>query len=150
MMNRIGLYAAAMLAVLGVAATGAARAEGPDLIAVRQAAFDMNNASWQFIRSVVASKGDVKPLEVPAKAIARWATVIPSMFPPGTEKGGDTKALPEIWSDKAGFEKAAMALNTASLKLADAAKAGDAEAVATDMKAVGESCGGCHRTFRAK
>ena len=144
------VYVAVVLSAVSVVTAGAARADGPDLIAVRQAAFSLNGGDFAFIRSVVGAKGDVKPLEVPAKAIAKWAAVIPTMFPKGTETGDDTKALPEIWSDPAGFQKAAMAMGTAATKLADAAKAGDAEAVAADTKVLGEACGGCHRPYRAK
>jgi cytochrome c556 len=133
-----------------LAGLGTARADGLDPIAVRQAAFSLNNGDFAFIRSVVAAKGDVKPLEVPASAIAKWAAVIPTMFPKGTETGGNTKALPEIWSDQAGFQKIALALGSAATKLATDAKAGDAEAVAADTKALGEQCGACHKAYRAK
>jgi cytochrome c556 len=98
----------------------------------------------------VAAKGDVKPLEVPAKAIGKWATVIPTLFPKGTETGGNTKALPEIWSDPTGFQKIARGLVQASAKLATDAKAGDADLVAADTKALGEQCGACHKACRAK
>jgi cytochrome c556 len=145
MTKRIALCAAIMLVGFG-----AARADGLDPIAVRQAGFSLNNGDWAFIRSVVASKGDVKPLEAPAKAMAKWAGVIPTLFPKGTETGGDTKALPEIWSDPAGFQKIAMAFGEATTKLATDAKAGDADLVAADAKLVGEQCGACHKTYRAK
>jgi cytochrome c556 len=145
MTKRIALCAVIMLAGLGVA-----RADGLDPIAVRQAGFSLQNGDWAFIRSVVAATGDVKPLEVPAKAIAKWAAVIPTVFPKGTETGGDTKALPEIWSDPAGFQKIALALGEAATKLATDAKAGDADVVAADMKLVGEQCGACHKAYRAK
>jgi cytochrome c556 len=137
-------------AVILLAGLGAARADGLDPIAVRQAGFSLNNGDFAFIRSVVAAKGDVKPLEAPAKAIAKWAAVIPTLFPKGTETGGDTKALPEIWSDPAGFQKIAMALGDAATKLAVAAKAGDADEVAADTKLLGEQCGACHKAYRAK
>jgi cytochrome c556 len=145
MTKRIALCAVIMLTGLGVA-----RADGLDPIAVRQAGFSLNNGDFAFIRSVVAAKGDVKPLEVPAKAIAKWAAVIPSLFQKGTETGDDTKALPQIWSDPAGFQKIAVSLGDAATKLAGAAKAGDAEEVAADTKLLGEQCGACHKTYRAK
>lgn len=138
------------LAAMGIATTGPVRAEGLDPIAVRQAGFSMQGGDFAFIRSVVAAKGDVKPLEVPAKAIAKWAAVIPSLFPKGSETGHDTKALPEIWSDQAGFQKIALALGDAATKLAASAKAGDADAVAADTKLLGEQCGACHKAYRAK
>jgi cytochrome c556 len=145
MTKRIALCAAIMLAGLGVA-----RADGLDPIAVRQAGYALQNGDFAFIRSVVAAKGDVKPLEVPAAAIAKWTAVVPTLFPKGTETGGNTKALPEIWSDPAGFQKIALAANAAALKLAAAAKAGDAEEVAADTKLLGEQCGACHKAYRAK
>jgi cytochrome c556 len=145
MKKQISLCAVIMLAGLGTA-----RAENLDVIAVRQAGYDLQGGDFAFIRSVVQAKGDVKPLEAPAKAIAKWAAVIPTLFPKGTETGGDTKALPEIWSDPAGFQKIAAAANEAATKLAVAAKAGDADEVAADTKLLGEQCGACHKAYRAK
>jgi cytochrome c556 len=133
-----------------LAGFGVARADGLDPIALRQAGMALQNGDFAFIRSVVAAKGDVKPLEVPARAIIKWAAVIPSVFPKGTETGGNTKALPEIWSDPAGFQKISLALGDAATKLAAAAKAGDADEVAADTKLMGEQCGACHKAYRAK
>ncbi len=139
-----------LCAVIMLAGLGAARADNLDVIAVRQAGYDLQGGDFAFIRSVVQAKGDVKPLEVPAKAIAKWTAVIPTLFPKGTETGGDTKALPEIWSDPAGFQKIATAATEAATKLAVAAKAGDADEVAADTKLLGEQCGACHKAYRAK
>ena len=150
MTKRISCRAVIVLAALAVVPLAAARADGLDPIAVRQAAFSLNNGDFAYIRSVVKANGDVKPLEQPAKAIALWAAVIPTMFPKGSEHGGNTKALPEIWSDPAGFQKAALRLGDAATKLATDAKAGDAAAVAADTKALGEACGACHKSYRAK
>jgi len=145
MTKRIALCAVMLLAGLGIA-----RADGLDPIAVRQAGYALQNGDFAFIRSVVKAKGNVKPLEGPAKAIAAWTAVIPTLFPKGTEKGGNTRALPAIWSDPAGFQKIALAANEAATKLAVAAKAGNVEEVAADAKLLGEQCGACHKGYRAK
>jgi cytochrome c556 len=150
MITRIALSAVIMLAAAGVAPMGVARADGVDPIAIRQAGMSLQAGDFAYIRSVVAAKGDVKPLEVPAKAIVKWAAVIPTLFAKGTETGHDTKALPEIWSDTAGFQKIALSLGEAASKLAVAAKAGDEAEVAVAAKAMGEQCGACHKTYRAK
>jgi cytochrome c556 len=142
---RLALCAAGLLAGMGVA-----HADGLDPIAVRQTAMALTGGAFMDLRSVVAAKGDVKPLEAPAKAIARWATMIPLVFPAGSDKGGETKALPEIWSDRAGFEKRAREMGEAATKVAVAAKAGDAETVASETKLLGEQCSGCHKAYRAK
>jgi cytochrome c556 len=142
---RLALCAAGLLAGMGIA-----HAEGLDPIAVRQTAMALTGGDFMFLRSVVAAKGDVKPLEAPAKAIARWTTMIPLVFPAGSDKGGETKALPEIWSDRAGFEKYARMAGEIATRIAVAAKAGDAETVASDTKLLGEQCSGCHKAYRAK
>jgi cytochrome c556 len=50
----------------------------------------------------------------------------------------------------AGFQKDANEMAEAADKLAQLAKAGDADAIATQIKAVGDACGACHKAYRAK
>lgn len=150
MITRIALTAVLMLGAMTVTPIGAASADGLDPIAIRQAGMSLQAGDFAFIRSVVAAKGDVTLLEAPAKGIAKFAAVIPTLFPKGTETGHDTKALPEVWSDSAGLQKIAMALGEAATKLAAAAKAGDADEVAIAAKAMGDQCGACHKAYRAK
>jgi cytochrome c556 len=109
-----------------VATMGAAWADGPDLIAVRKAGFDLNAGAFGGIHAAMGSKEGMKLVAGSAKAMAAWAAVIPSMFPKGTETGDNTKAL------------------------ADLAKEGNLEAVAAQVKIVGEACGACHKAYRAK
>lgn len=138
------------LAVIVMATIGIARAEGLDLIETRQAGQDLLSGDFAGIRGVVAAKGDIKKLGAPAKAMARWMRNFPDMFPKGTEQGHNTRALPAIWSDPPGFRKAADNLSNAAAKLAELAKAGDAEAVTTQVKAVADACDECHRTYRQR
>ncbi len=140
----------AVLAALAMAAAGIARADDLNPIETRQAGQDLLAGTYAGIKAVVADKGDVKTLETPAKAIARWIRQFPTQFPKGTEQGHNTKALPAIWSDPEGFRKAADNLADAATRLAELAKAGDADAVAAQVKVVGEACAACHRQFRAR
>ncbi|HQT79877.1 MAG TPA: cytochrome c [Rhodopila sp.] len=150
MTSKITLCAIGLLAMTGMALPNMARADGLDPIAIRQVGMDLANGNFAFIKTVVKANGDVKPLAEPAKALARWGKTIPVVFPAGSDTGENTKAKPAIWSDRAGFEKAATAMQDAALKLADAAKAGDSAAVAADTKTLGESCGTCHRHYKTK
>jgi cytochrome c556 len=66
------------------------------------------------------------------------------LFPEGSG-GGDSRAKPEIWTDRAGFDQA----------MKDAFAAATAMAAVTDeasfvpaMKALGGSCKGCHDKYR--
>jgi len=139
-----------LLAVLAFAAVGAAKADEPDPIETRQAAQDLLSGDFAGIRAVVAAKGDVKTLENPAKAMARWMRQYTSQFPKGSEQGHNTKALPAVWSDMPGFQKAGSELADAADKLAQLAKAGDADGVAAQVKVVADACTACHRTYRAR
>ena len=84
------------LAVLGVATAGIARAQSFDVIETRQAGQDLLAGDFAGIRGVVAAKGDIKTLEVPSKAMARWARQIPTLFPKGSETGHNTKATAAV------------------------------------------------------
>jgi cytochrome c556 len=144
------MYRLTLLAALLLVCAGTVKADGIDPIETRQAGQDLFSATYAGIRVVVATKGDVKTLESPAKAMARWMKQFPTQFPKGSEEGHNTKALPAVWSDNEGFQKTANEMVAAATKLAELAKAGDADAVATQVKAMGEVCVTCHRTYRAR
>jgi cytochrome c556 len=143
--------------VLAVGFVGAAYAQGTvpmsadAIIAARQAGYDNMSASVADMKRAVEAKvTEVKPFKNNADAIVHWARAVPSLFPPGTEKGHNTKALPTVWSDRAGFEKAAASLATAGEALSKAAADNDAAAFAVAFQNTGKACGGCHHDFRAK
>jgi cytochrome c556 len=144
MTRKLVLMTAVVLAV-----GGAAQAEGIDPVLVRQAGQDLVAGTFVGIKAVITSNGDVKTVEGPANAIRKWSLQFPTLFPAGSDKG-NTKAAPTIWSDQAGFQKAAMNLGTAAEALATAAKAGDSTAAAAAFKEVGEACGACHKEYRLK
>ncbi len=139
-----------LLTVLAVAVASAARADGPDPIETRHAGPDLVRADKAAPRAVVAANGDVKTLVNPAKATARWMRQFPTQFPKGSDQGHNTRALPAIWTDNAGFVSTANELASAADKLAELAKAGDADGVAAQVKAVGQVCDTCHRSYRAR
>ncbi len=140
---------------LAVAAAGLAHAaelaaKPDDIIAGRQAAFDLQQGVFAAMKGTIDAGGSVKPLSDGAKALASWGAAIPGMFPVGTESGHNTKAKAEIWSDAAGFQKAAADFQAASVKLAALAEADDKAGFADQFKATGATCGACHRQFRAR
>jgi cytochrome c556 len=68
------------------------------------------------------------------------------LFPEGSEKQDD-KALPAIWSDRAGFEQHRMDAKNAALAVAAAT---DMDGFQMAMKTLGGACGACHKQYRAK
>ncbi len=75
--------------------------------------------------------------------------MLEDVFPEGTDVG-DTRAKPEIWQDKAKFETAVKALQTATGELVSLAESGNLAAVGAQLQKVGQACGGCHKPFRKK
>jgi cytochrome c556 len=151
-MTRFALFASAGLALFAVqaAAQGTGASLQPDqIIAARQALMDLQGGVAAAMKAAVDGGQDVKALAAGAKGLVASSSVIPTLFPAGTDQG-KTKAKPEIWSDRAGFEKAAANLHAQAEKLVALADANDKAGFATQFAAVGQACGGCHRPYRAQ
>ncbi len=142
-------WLAALLLLAPLAAPSLARgADAPSPVETRQAGQDLVDAIEDGMVAVVKAKGDLRAVERGARAIARWMRQFPDQFPPGSDK--DSRATPAVWSDSAGFRRAADALVTEAQKLAEVAKGGDFEAVSAQIQAMDRACLACHRTFRAR
>jgi cytochrome c556 len=72
-----------------------------------------------------------------------------NFFGEGTDKVGDTKALPEVWSKRADFDEKMKKMNEEVKKLPPAAR-GDLAAVKAAVGDVAKACKACHDDFRAK
>jgi cytochrome c556 len=135
---------------LALAQSGGVTLKPDDIIAARQAAYDLQAGVASAMKAGVDGGQDVKPFTQGAKGMVAWGRSIPSMFPAGTEQGHNTKAKAEVWSDRAGFEKAAANFVAQAEKLVQLADANDKAGFATQFKATGEACGACHRPYRAQ
>ena len=147
-------HAVLAAATLSLAVAAAARpADAPPadphagVIQARQAAFKLSLASFLGLKAAITRGDDPKTMVLPASAIAGWGKAIPTMFPPGSQSAA-SGALPNVWSDRAGFESAAADMSAAAAKLADLAKAGDAPGVAAQWEVLKGACGNCHTKYR--
>lgn len=89
---------------------------------------------------------DPAAAKAPAQTLIDNAAKTPALFAPGTENA-DPAALPNIWTDAAGFKAAAAKLGTDATALQGAT---DAASYAAALKTVQGDCGACHTTYRAK
>ena len=154
-MTRVVIGLAVCAALLGVGSAGSAWGQGislkPDeVIAARQGGMALLGGVTDQMKAGVKSGADPKDYVSGAEAMVKWGGAYAALFPDGTQKGHDTKAKPEIWTDRAGFEKADAAFIEASTKLVEAAKSGDKAMFATAFGAAGQSCGGCHRNYKER
>ncbi|HWD28673.1 MAG TPA: cytochrome c [Rhizomicrobium sp.] len=146
----VSLAAAALLAAVTatVAAQTAAAPSPAQIVKARQASLMMSAITFASLKQ--GAEGDVSKLGFPAKALASWAAVLPTLFPAGTGPGqaGDTEAKAEIWTNRAGFEARAADYGSATAKLADLAKAGDSAGFTAQLAVVKKACDSCHADFK--
>src|SRR5262245_65136796 len=120
-----------------------------DVIKQRQENRKEAGATMRAIKGVIDAKGDVKTIVPQAAKLKTLQVAFDKMFPAGSDKG-DTKALPTVWSDSAGFMAASKNADAAADKLAAAAGSGDLAAATAAFGDAGKACGACHDKFRAK
>jgi cytochrome c556 len=120
-----------------------------DVIKQRQENRKQAGATMRAIKGVIDAKGDVKTIVPQAAKLKELEMAFVKLFPAGSDKG-DTKALPTVWSDMAGFQAADKAANAAYDKLATAASSGDLAATTAAFGETGKACGACHEKYRAK
>lgn len=140
-----------------VVSTGAALAQGSaplltadEVVATRKAGMNLQAGNLIAMKQAVEAGTDVKPLTGSAKSLAGWGRVIPTVFPAGTEAVGATKARPEVWSDRAGFDRAAANFVAQADKLTQLADSNDKPGFAAQYTATTQACGGCHRSFQVR
>ena len=141
--------AAALLPLLLLLVAGPGRAGEPpdDPIAARIAGFKAVKAAVGRIDD--ALDADALPAAAEeAGRIATFAAIVPTLFPPGSEQGGDTNASAALWRDFAGFTIRAEELRHLAADLATAATAGDRATATARLRDLRGTCRGCHRRYQ--
>jgi cytochrome c556 len=105
------------------------------------------------LQAIARSGGDPRPAVERIEAVQRFFVNFGQRFPAGTQQGApgiETRALPAIWSDRAGFDRVEAALAPRLAALREAAASGNPQAFAQALQAAGAACGDCHRPYRAR
>ncbi|MEE4453308.1 cytochrome c [Novosphingobium resinovorum] len=145
----LGMSAAAVAvsATMAIAASPAQTA-----ITTRQANFKKMGGAMKVLKDQLASGTIDKAAAVAAaKTLAATGRAQGPLFPSGSgaSAGIKTDALPAVWSNRAAFDGAMKAYIAQADKLVAAAGTGNAAAIGAQFKAVGGTCGACHKQFRA-
>ena len=152
MMKRYAVLAAAVVAAGVLPALAADMAGGlsaEQIIAARQAGYSMSAVTFGGMMKATKDGATAKDQGFQAHALAKWAHVVPTMFPANTASG-PTKARPEIWSNAGGFQKAAADYAAAVDKLASLSEANDTPGFTAQLGAVKNACDACHKDFRQR
>ena len=144
-----------VVAVIGALAAGAmvsgatiAWAQA-DVIKDRQENRKQVAAAMRAIKGIIDAKGPTAGAVEQAAKMKQLEVAFDKLFPAGSDKG-ETKALPTVWSDWAGFQAASKNADMAFDKLSVAAGSGDMAALTAAFGDTGKACGACHDKFRAK
>jgi cytochrome c556 len=144
-------------ALLALATTVVAPQEKPsvpgtDAIATRQDAMDMSSITLRSMVDAMKAGQEPKTQAYPAAALEKWAKVLPKMFPAGTGEGEasvNSQALPTIWRDRTGFDKAATDYADATARLAVLAAQNDTAGFTRQLDEVHNACNSCHIRYKA-
>lgn len=141
-----------LIAAVGIGFAGMAYAGGADDIKYRKGIMKIISGHNKAISTIAKGKVAYKShLTAHADALVATGIMMGDLFPKGSgESAGKTRAKNAVWEKPEDFKKAVAAFASATVTLASAAKSGDLGAVQTAGKALGKSCGGCHKPFRAK
>lgn len=147
--------ALAITLVAGLGAAGSALAQfqkSEDAIEYRQGAFFVMGQHFGRIGAVVQGKApfDAKTTADNAAIVATLSKLPFTAFGDDTKSGHNTKAKPEVWTDRAKFDAAATKMQEEVAKLDVAAKTGDLDQIKAAFGNAGKSCKACHDDFRNK
>ena len=151
-MKKTLVLAAVAVAMGGLAGIAAAQVKPDVLVKQRQSAMTLIGKYWGPIAGMASGK--VSPYN--ADVVARNATYLENLaqmpwdgFHDST-KDEKSRALPEVYSQKAKFDELSQRLQSETAKLGQLARAKDEAGVKQQYAAVGKVCGACHEGFRAK
>ena len=142
----------ALVATLGALASlpAAAQFQKPeDAIKYRKAAFTVMGAHFGRIGAMASGKApfDAAAAAANADIVATMSMLPYAGFIEGTASG-DTRAKPEIWTERAKFDAAANKMQDEVSKLNVAAKSGNLDQIKVAFGAAGQSCKACHDNYR--
>ena len=129
------------------AAPAAPSPSAAELVAARQAGMSMAGATLAGLKAAVDTDAEPRTRAFPARGLAKWAHAAPALFAPGATTP-ESKARPEVWSDRAGFLQAAATFQTEADALLAAAQANDKAAFRARWTSTQRACGACHDNYR--
>lgn len=152
MKKTLALLALAATAITTAVPAAAQFAKPEDAIEYRKSSFFLLGQHFSRVGAMANGKVpfDAKVAQENAELVATLAKLPAAGFGPGTDKGGNTKAKPEVWTEQAKFKEHADKLLTETTKLAAAAKTGDVAQLKAAFGPAAQTCKACHDAFKNK
>ena len=129
-----------------------ANSKPEDAIKYRQSALFVMGQHFGRIGAMVNGRipFDAKGAAESAEIVSMMSALPWAGFIPGTDKGGNTKAKGEVWTEQAKFKDSSDKFVVESTKLAAASKTGNLDTLKASFAATADTCKSCHDAFRNK
>jgi cytochrome c556 len=143
---------AAVAAVFGVLCVHAQQPKPEDQLKLRKAAYSMMGYSFAQLDLMADGKRPFVKEDVVryADLLANLSLVPKGFFGEGTDKVGETRAKPEVWTNRADFDSKMDRMTKETANLAHVARTADAAALKKALKDVDQACTACHDDYRVK
>lgn len=136
---------------LGVLAVGvqAALSQNLDVIKERKQTMKETGAAAGVAIKILKNQApfDLAAVQASLNTFMSAAKKMPTLFPDDAKTGGDTKALPEIWANKADVDARYAKFGQDAADALAAIK--DQASFTASFPAVLKNCGACHEKYRA-
>jgi len=142
----------ATLAALASLSPALAQTPKPeDQLKLRKAAYSLMGYTFGSLDAMASGKRPMNKEEATrnAELLAQLATIPKGFFGEGTDKG-ETRAKPEIWTNRADFDQKMDRMVKETGQLAQAARSGDAATLKKAVQDVDAACAACHDDYRVK
>ena len=120
-----------------------------DPIAERQEIMKKNNQEIRGLTNMLKGSVpfDLAKVQTALKGTAADYKKVSTLFPDNSQTGHETRALPKIWTDRAGFDAAMVKLISATEAAQTSIK--DEASFKTEFPKVSGACDACHDVYRA-
>ena len=142
----------ALALAAGLAAVAQAQIKPENQLKLRKAAYQLMNYSFDTLEAMAEGKRPYSKEDAVryADLLAQVSTVPKGMFGEGTDKVGETRAKPEIWTHRADFDAKMSKMVEEVAKLPQVARGGDEAALRKAVHDVDNACTACHDEYRTK
>lgn len=127
------------------------REDAAQLVAARQAGMRMMVMTLSSVgRTAEAPDTPLARAGFAIGGLEKFADAMPALFSEHTSSVDGTKSLPQVWTDKAGFDGRIAQFRNATGALGKAAAANDRSGFAEALASTKAACEACHDQYRAE
>ncbi len=143
------LVLAAVLATMTAAVAQTPKPE--DQLKLRKAAYTLMGYTFGSLDAMAGGKRAFNKDEAVrnAELLAQLATIPKGFFGEGSDKG-ETRAKPEVWTNRADFDAKMDKMVQETGKLSQAARSADVATLKKAVQDVDAACSACHDDYRVK